>query len=615
MMPWLSHCSDELFTAYDPPSALTVATALAPPISHNNHPWAPVPSPTLDPKAEQTASVKASVPVPANVPILDEPKATVTAASTPSKQKGSDLRPQPNDPATQKSASSQLGSHSQVSSDNLQQGSDPDNSSGNGGDAMKGKDPKLDNSSNRVDNDPEPNHHAKSVPQDPSEQTNEVNPFKDFSEGQTRTINDQAVQLLSHGISIAGTTLTPGARSITLSDTPIHFGPSALVIGTSTVTLVPEDPNPDPLTTTVAGHIIKVASDAIAVAGTTLTPGAPPISVSDTPIHFASSALIIGTSTLPLAPTAPTQIITTIAGQLITAAPSALTVPGTTLSPGSPGVTVAGTLISLDAATHQLMVGTKAIPLDPASGKNPLVTQIGGRVISAFPDKIAIASTTLTPVASGVVVGGTLLSLNTAAQVIAGSKTIITLQSGRGTGFVIGGLGTVEIPSPEDKEKIADPHPHPLVTTNPNGQPITTAFAIAGTTLTPGAASGLTINGTLVSLNTAAQLLVVGFTTFSLAESATFGAVVTEGVSDPAGPSDSFVDTISPSPTLSVKQGNTSTAAGVADGNGNATSPRTPVQIFQGRAAPRSSKVWSHVAASLSLAIALAMALPLVYTS
>ena len=98
MTPWLSHCSDELFTAYDPPSALTVATAPVPHISYSNHPWTPLPSPTLNPKAGQKISVKASVPVPASVPILDEPKATATAASTPLKQKGSDPGPQPNDP-------------------------------------------------------------------------------------------------------------------------------------------------------------------------------------------------------------------------------------------------------------------------------------------------------------------------------------------------------------------------------------------------------------------------------------------------------------------------------------------------------------------------------------
>ena len=584
MIPWLSHCHDEFFTAYDPPRALTVATALAPHISYSAHPWAPVPSPTLDPKARQTVGVKASVPVPASVPTLDEPKATVTAASTPSKQKVSDPGPQPNDPATQKSASSELGSIGQVLKNNPQQGSDSDKSSGNKGHAIKEEDPKLDNNSNQLDGDPVSNQHTKSIPQDLSKQSSEVNPFNDFTEGSTKTINDQVIQPLSHGISIAGTTLTPGARPITVSGTPIHFGPSALFIGTSTVPFVPEYPNPDPLITIIAGHVITAAApDAIAIAGTTLTPGASPITVSGTPIHLASSALlIVGTSTIPLAPPAsPTQIITTIAGQLVTAAPSALTIPGTTLSPGSPGVKVLGTLISLDTARHQLIVGTKTIPLDPASGKYPIVTEIGGRVITAFPVKIAIASTTLTPGASGLVLGGTRISLNTAGQVIVGSKTIALLQSGRSTGLVMEGLAS---------EGLADP-----LVTSVNGQPITAALVFASTTLTPGAPA-LIINGTLVSLDTAAQSLVVGSKTIPLDESA-----------GSAGP---FITSLPNHTTLSMEKGNVSTAAGGADGNGNGNGTSTSVQVLQGTAAALSVG-WNHVTASLAMVMAMAIVIPI----
>ena len=523
------------------------------------------------------------MPVPASVPTLDEPKATVTAASTPSKQKVSDPGPQPNDPATQKSASSELGSNGQVPKNNPQQGSDSDKSSGNKGHAIKEEDPKLDNSSNQVDGDPVSNQHAQSVPQDLSKQSSEVNPFNDFTEGSTKTINDQVIQPLSHGISIAGTTLTPGARPITVSGTPIHFGPSALVIGTSTVPFIPENPNPDPLTTIIAGHVITAAApDAIAVAGTTLTPGAPPITVSGTPIHFASSALlIIGTSTIPVAqPASPTQIITTIAGQPITAAANALILPGMTLNPGSPGVNLAGTLISLDAIRHQLMIGTKTIPLDSASGTNPIVTETGDRVITAYPDKIAIASTTLTPGASGLVLGGTRISLNTAGQVIVGSKTIALLQSVSSTGLLMGGLAS---------EGLADP-----LVTSVNGQPITAALVFAGTTLTPGAPA-LTINGTLVSPDTAAQLMVVvGSKTIPLDESA-----------GSAGP---FITSLPNYTTLSMEKGNVSTAAGGADGNGNGNGngTSTSVLVFEGNAAVLLVG-WNHWRASLAMAIVIPM--------
>ena len=585
IQPWLSYCTEVFFTAYDPPTILRAASALVPPVASNDpeaHSRVPAPSLTVDPVAGQTFGSKPSIPLPASTPTVDQPKATTNAAQNPPSEKGSgsSLRPE-NDPASQGSPlllpthnavgpnSDPKGNNDHQQTGNLQPSSDndppiesdpdqvfdPKKSNDSGGSLDDGADPKLHSMSPQADNSHGSEQIVDPVSQgNDTDQTNEENPFNVFSGGQTKTLNNQVIQPLSHGISIAGTTLTPGAPPITVSGTPIHLGPSALIIGTSTVPLISENPNPDPLTTTIAGHIITAAPDAIAVAGTTLTPGAPPITVSGTPIHLASSALlIIGTSTLPLA--APTQITTTIAGQLITAAPSALTIPATTLSPGSPRVKIAGTLISLDIASHQLIVGSKTITLDAASGKNPIVTNIGGRVITAFPDSIAIASTILTPGASGTVVDGTLLSLNTAGQMIVGSKTVALLPSGRSTNLVTGSL-----PS----EGSADPH---VITID--GQPITaapTALVMAGTTLIPGALA-LTINDTLVSLNTAAQLI-VGSKTIPLGESA--------GSATAGRSAESFI-TSSPSGILSMEKGNISTA----DGNGTSTT----VQVFQGRAA------------------------------
>ena len=430
-----------------------------------------MPSLTVDPVARPTVGSKPSIPLPASAPTVDQPKATINAAQNPPNEKGSDNNPRPeHDPASQGSPlllpthnavglnSDPKGNNDHQQNGNLQPSSDsdpsiksdpdqafdPKKSNDSGGNLEVGADPKL-HSSPTLEGD---SSHGFEQIVDPvsqgkdTQQTNEKIPFNDFTEGQIKTINDQVIQPLSHGISIAGTTLTPGAPAITVSDTPIHFGPSALVVGTSTVPFAPkyQNPNPDPLITTIAGQVITAAPNALGIDRSTCQPGAAPSRVGGPPLHCDSSArLQIGTSTLPLA--APTQLITTIASQLITAAANALlTIPGTTLTPGSPGLKVAGTLISLDTASHQFIVGTKTIALDPASGTNPLVTEFGGRVITAFPDRITIAGTTLTPGASGVVVGGTLISLNTAGQVIVGSKTIALLESGRSTGLVMGGF-------------------------------------------------------------------------------------------------------------------------------------------------------------------------------
>lgn len=182
--------------------------------------------------------------------------------------------------------------------------------------------------------------------------------------GQVTTIAGQVVQPLSDGISIAGISLTAGAPPIMVSGTRISLGPSALVIGTSTIPIALNPlPLIAGQVTTMAGEAVQWLSDGISVAGTTLTPGAPPITVSGTRISLGSFALMVGSSTVSLPAQVPTPFITTVAGEAITAAPNAVEIAGSTLSPEAPAVTIGGTLVSLDSA-GELVVGSKTIALD-----------------------------------------------------------------------------------------------------------------------------------------------------------------------------------------------------------------------------------------------------------
>ena len=602
MNPWFSFCTDALFTAYDPPSALTVATALAPPPispgNPNDPPLKPASSPTMNPGARQTVGVKPSIAVPASVPTVDQPKVTTYATPAPPKEGDTDAGSQPNDSTNQESSPLQTGSNAvasngdpkasndpQQSSDpgkgnDPSQGNNPKQASGSSGDSGQGVD-KPNSSPSQVNSDQGSEKNADPVLQYDPKQTNNAIPFDDFTKGQAKTVNNQVIQPLSNGISIADTTLTTGAPPITVSGTPIYLGSSALVIGTSTVPLA--SGTPTQITTTIAGHVITAAPDAIAVAGTTLTRGAPPITVSGTPIHFGSSALVIGTSTVHFAPEVPTQMITTIAGHAVTAAPNGIAVAGTTLSPGAPGTTLDGTLLSLDTAS-QLIIGSKTIPLESASPSSRTTT-IGGQVITAAPNGIVIAGTTLTPAASGVMVGGTLVSLNTAGQLVVGSKTIALPSGGTGLGGLI--MGGFDIGA---SSKLADP-----LTTTIDGHVITagpTAVAMAGTTLTPGA-PGFTVDGTLVSLNAAAQL-VVGSKTIALdsenagssSGTAGLGGLIMGGLGA-GGPFGAF-STGSPSST----QGNGSRVAG------NGTS--AGVLVFSGNAVSlKDHFLWGKIAVSV----------------
>lgn len=444
------------------------------------------------------------------------------ATSAPPKQNEPDPVPQPNDPAAQESPPSQPRPKLPVTTsdpkgeNDTPQGNNPNQGNDNNGDFGHDKNLKLGNNPNQVSNDQGFNQVKHPTAQTFPKQTNEASPFDDHTEGQAKTPKNHVFQSQPYGIFFAGTTLTRGA---------------------------------------------------------------PPIIVSGTPIQFESAGLIIGTSTVPLAPEVPTRIITTVAGQAIAAAPNGATVESKTLRPGAPGITLAGTLISLDTAS-QLMIGSKTIALESAS-QSPMFTKIGGQVITAGPYGVAIPGTALTPGASKVFVDGTLVSLNTAGQLIVGSKTI-TLQSGGPglEGLVVGG-SRVQVLS-----EVADP-----LTTTIDEHVVTaeaTALAMAGTTLTPGA-PGIIIDGTVVSLNTAAQL-VVGSKTIPLEESAGSSG-------ETAGLGGLIMGAFAPFSTESPTsaQGNSSVRAE------NGTSAR--VQIFQGNAVSLGGSSLGRQMAALAIAI------------
>ena len=247
---------------------------------------------------------------------------------------------------------------------------------------------------------------------------------------------------------------------------------------------------------------------------------------------FGPSALREGTSTVPLTPGVSKSITTTIAGKAIIAAPNAATIAGTTIRPGAPGMTLVGNVISVNTAS-QLIIGSTTIALGSAS-KSPITTIIGDQVTTAAPEGITIPGTALSPGASHVFVGGTLVSLNTAGQLIVGPETI-ALQSGQSTsdGPMREELG-VGIPS-SAAAAVRDP-----VTITVDGQLITaepTALAaMVGTTLTAGSSG---------EKNVGVEVLIFG----------------------------------------STLQGNNNASVRAENGSRNATGTGTGGQIFRGRAA------------------------------
>ncbi|KAL8705801.1 MAG: hypothetical protein Q9201_001088 [Fulgogasparrea decipioides] len=156
------------------------------------------------------------------------------------------------------------------------------------------------------------------------------------------------------GILIDGTTLIPGFPAVTVSGTAISLNPSALVLGTKTIPI----PSllPQPIATLTGGETIYRNVDGSAVVGdTTLLPGGPAVTIGRTRYSLASTALVVGTKTLPFSPptlsipsTIPPPPATTLFGQTITAnAEGAYVIAGKTVMPDGAAVTVSGSVISL----------------------------------------------------------------------------------------------------------------------------------------------------------------------------------------------------------------------------------------------------------------------------
>ena len=300
----------------------------------------------MDPRPKQTVGAEESLPVPASIPKVDQPKATINVAPTPPQKEGSDPGSLANDPATHGSSSSQPNT--------VQPNGDP-----------------------RPDNDPQ--------------QYNDPSPDSDAKDNDSQQGSDNDGD----------------------SGPEAHSEPLAY-------------PAVTPIVTNIAGQAITAAPNAIEIAGHTLSPGDPGATIDGTAISLdAAGQLIVGSKTIPLARKPPPQtIITSVAGQAITAAPNAVIVAGTSLSPKAPDITLDGMLISLNAAS-ELVIGSKTIPLASASPKTPtLTTTIGGLAITAASDRVVIDGMTLTPGAPGTSLDGTLVSLDPANRLILGSTTI-----------------------------------------------------------------------------------------------------------------------------------------------------------------------------------------------
>lgn len=373
-IPWFSFC-ENIFTAYDPPTALRSAPALAPVITPDSDPQAQkptaAPSPTVDLGARKTAASKVSISLP---------------MTSPSTQKSPSL-PTDVDPESSSDPKHciEIGQSCHVTGDPGKQ------------------DPNVPGlplqSVAAINSNQDPNEKASSIVQNEPKQNDNGDPIG----------NDP-------GQKAAGASQITNPEIAALVGTPEDSKSASKA----------PDQLPQRIFTTVAGQAITAHPTAVAIAGTTINPGDPAVSIGGTRIALNNAgSLILDSKTVPLPSGSPLPetLTTIIANQPITANPTAVTIAGTTLRPGDPAITVGGTPVALNTAGGYFLLGSKTIPFKTTQSAKPLVTKIAGQTITAAASAIAIAGTTLRKGDKGFEIDGTVISLDTAGRFVVGSKT------------------------------------------------------------------------------------------------------------------------------------------------------------------------------------------------
>ncbi len=158
------------------------------------------------------------------------------------------------------------------------------------------------------------------------------------------------------GLAIGSITLAPGAQT-TIAGHSISVGPSAVFIDSSTYAF-PSAAGAVVLSTTPSGpqrSVVTLAGGSVLGAG-----GVATISGQIVSVLSNDQGAVIGGSTIAFAPTS----VFTVGDQTFTAAPTGFAVAGTSVSPDGPAVTISGTISLGPSGLH---IGSSTVLLTSAS--------------------------------------------------------------------------------------------------------------------------------------------------------------------------------------------------------------------------------------------------------
>ena len=251
--------------------------------------------------------------------------------------------------------------------------------------------------------------------------------------GQTFTPNPSAISIAGTTISADGPAVQISGTIISLGSN------GALKIGSSILSLPTLSETPPNKIYTVAGQTFTPNPSAFPIAGTIVSAGGSAVTIDGTIISLETSgALAIGSTTidLPNLSDPPSSQVYTVAGQTFTPNPSAFPIANTVISAGGPAVTINGITVSLQSS-GTLLIGSSTIPLltTPA----PSDINIDGFDINAQSSFIVVDGMTLVPAAAGVTISGTLVSLEAggaALDIGTGRFALPTATTGAANGSV-----------------------------------------------------------------------------------------------------------------------------------------------------------------------------------
>ena len=300
------------------------------------------------------------------------------------------------------------------------------------------------------------------------------------------TVGEQIFTAESNAIFMPGERIARAGWGTTIDGTQVSLGSSGLVdIGSSTISLLADQALPTVFT--IGNEVFTPNPTAISMDGINVTAGGPGVTIAGTQVSLDSSGLlIVGSSTISLSADQTLPTVFAIGSEIFIPNPTESSMDGIMITAGGPGVTIAGTQVSL-GSSDLLVIGSSTISLS-ADQSLPAVFTVGSGVFTPNPTAISMDGTTITAGGPGITIAGTPVSLGSSGLFVIGSSTIsLPADKILPTVFTVG-------------SEVFTPNP--------------TAISMDGTTITAGG-SGITIAGTSVDLQ-ASGTLVIGNSTFAV---------------------------------------------------------------------------------------------------